>query len=270
MTTSDARSERLNDIRGSASGGHVGAARVVPRVHRSDATPGGEVCDRSHVEPNPGDRRRTHMVVVVPSHALADDEGAIVPARPRLREATDATVIERSWAVPDAFAELFQRHADELYRYLARRHDEETADDLLGETFAVAFQQRRRYDVDRADARPWLYGIATNLGHRHRRAEVRRLRALSRTLSRASDEPIAERLDAKLDAQAARGELAAALAQLSVGQRDVVVLIAWADLDYGEVAEALNVPVGTVRSRLHRARHELRRAIALHLPTAER
>jgi RNA polymerase sigma factor (sigma-70 family) len=210
------------------------------------------------------------MAAVVPSHALADDEGAIVPVRLPVREATDAMVIERSWAAPDAFAELFQRHVDELYRYLARRHDLETADDLLGETFAVAFQHRRRYDMDRTDARPWLYGIATNLGHRHRRAEARRLRALSRTLDSGRDEPIAERLDAKLDAQAARGALAAALARLSVGQRDVVLLIAWADLDYREVAEALNIPVGTVRSRMHRARHELRRAIALHLPTEER
>jgi RNA polymerase sigma factor (sigma-70 family) len=76
------------------------------------------------------------------------------------------------------------------------------------------------------------------------------------------DEPDVDRIAARLTAQAARRELAAALARLSPDQRDVLLLHAWAELDYEQVAEALGVPVGTVRSRLHRARSVLRGALA--------
>jgi RNA polymerase sigma-70 factor, ECF subfamily len=92
----------------------------------------------------------------------------------------DALVVQRSWTDPEAFAELFDRHADEIHRYAAWRVGRDVADDLLAETFAIAFQHRRRYDVGREDA--WLYGIATNLVSRHRRSEARRLRAMSREL----------------------------------------------------------------------------------------
>jgi RNA polymerase sigma factor (sigma-70 family) len=178
---------------------------------------------------------------------------------------SDAVVIERSWQDAEAFGELFERHADELHRYAGRRVGVEVADDLLGETFAIAFQHRVQYDVSRPDARPWLYGIATNLLNRHRRAEARRLRAMSRTVEPAAVDPIAEQVQAKVGAQAARAQLLAALCRLSAQHRDVVLLTAWAELDYEEIAEALGIPLGTVRSRLHRARRELQQAMAVHL-----
>ncbi|MGW5472535.1 RNA polymerase sigma factor, partial [Streptomyces chartreusis] len=87
---------------------------------------------------------------------------------------SDASVIARSRDEPEAFAALFDRHADAVHRYAARRLGGEVADDLVAETFTTAFQQRHRYDPARgagADARPWLFGIATNLVGRHRRAE---------------------------------------------------------------------------------------------------
>src|SRR5437867_2774547 len=81
---------------------------------------------------------------------------------------SDATTIQRSWGEPDAFAVLFNRYADDIHRYAARRLGTEVADDLMAETFVIAFQQRRRYDVSRPQARPWLYGIVTNLVGQHR------------------------------------------------------------------------------------------------------
>ncbi|MFE7271685.1 RNA polymerase sigma factor [Streptomyces sp. NPDC057623] len=187
---------------------------------------------------------------------------------------SDASVIARSRDEPEAFAALFDRHADAVHRYAARRLGGEVADDLVAETFTTAFQQRHRYDPARgagADARPWLFGIATNLVGRHRRAEARRFKAMARVPALADhDEPLAERATDRVVARAVRRELAAALAALPARHRDVLLLVAWGDLSYGEAAQALGIPVGTVRSRLHRARSKLREALGGSDPTALR
>ncbi|MCX5410972.1 RNA polymerase sigma factor [Streptomyces sp. NBC_00059] len=186
---------------------------------------------------------------------------------------SDASVVRRSLEDPDAFAALFDRYADDIHRYAARRLGTEAADDLMAETFVIAFQQRRRYDLARPHARPWLYGIVTNLVGGHRRAEARRLRALSRAESAApgdgggDGEPLADRVAARVSAEGIRSELARALAALPARYRDVLLVVAWGDLDYAEAAEALGVPVGTVRSRLHRARKKLREALGGSDPT---
>ncbi|MFI8529292.1 RNA polymerase sigma factor [Streptomyces aquilus] len=186
---------------------------------------------------------------------------------------SDASVVERSWEEPDAFELLFHRYADDIHRYVSRRLGTETADDLMAETFVVAFQQRRRYDLTRPHARPWLYGIVTNLVGQHRRAEARRLRALARAAATGTadgdgGEALADRVTARVGAERTRAELAGALATLPARYRDVLLVIAWGDLDYAEAAEALGVPVGTVRSRLHRARAGLRAALGGSDPTA--
>lgn len=186
---------------------------------------------------------------------------------------SDASIVRRSLGDPDVFAELFHRYADDIHRYAARRLGTEAADDLMAETFVIAFQQRRGYDLSKPQARPWLYGIVTNLVRGHRRAEARRLRALSRAASAAPDErggdgePLADRVAARVSAEGTRAELAGALAALPARYRDVLLVIAWGDLDYAEAAEALGVPVGTVRSRLHRARKRVRDALGGADPT---
>lgn len=174
----------------------------------------------------------------------------------------DATVIQESWRDPERFAVLFDRHAPFIQRYLARRVGQETADDLLAETFLAAFGKRHGYDPGFPDARPWLYGFATNLIARHKREEVRRYRCLQ-AAGPAPDLPdFAERVLATVTAHSMRARLAGALARLSAGDRDVLLLIAWEQLSYEEVARALAIPVGTVRSRLHRARTQLREPLA--------
>ncbi|MFF6994513.1 RNA polymerase sigma factor [Streptomyces sp. NPDC008313] len=187
---------------------------------------------------------------------------------------SDASVIARSRDEPEAFAALFDRHADAVHRYAARRLGGEVADDLVAETFTTAFQQRHRYDPARGagvDARPWLFGIATNLVGRHRRAEARRFKAMARVPAPADhDEPLADRAADRVVARAVRRELAAALAALPARHRDVLLLVAWADHSYEEAAEALGIPVGTVRSRLHRARGKLRETLGGSNPTALR
>ncbi|MFF8959474.1 RNA polymerase sigma factor [Streptomyces sp. NPDC014894] len=170
----------------------------------------------------------------------------------------DAEVIAQSLAHPDVFALLYDRHASDIHRYAARRLGEGAAEDIMAETFLIAFRGRRRYDTSRLSARPWLYGIAAKLIGGHRRSEERALRAMARS----GEDPLAEAWsDRSDDRLAAQAPLAGALARLSPGDRHVLLLIAWADLGYQETAEALGIPLGTVRSRLNRARRKVREAL---------
>lgn len=174
----------------------------------------------------------------------------------------------RSVQVPELFAELFDRHAAALRRYVARRLGESLADDVVSDAFLTAFRRRRHYDASHPDARPWLYGIAARLILRHRRVEVRLYRALARTGVDEITEPYADRVDDRVAAQQAG--LAAALAELPAADREVLLLVAWADMSYEDVARALGIPVGTVRSRLHRARARTRRSLGGSDPTTAR
>ncbi|MCX4845919.1 RNA polymerase sigma factor [Streptomyces sp. NBC_00893] len=171
----------------------------------------------------------------------------------------DAEVIAQSLEEPEIFAGLYDRHAPDIHRYAARRLGAGAADDITADTFLIAFRTRRRFDRSRHSARPWLYGIAANLIGKHRRSEERGLRALAHT----GQDPVAaswsDRCDDRIAAQA---PLAAALAALSPGDRHVLLLVAWADLGYQEVAQALGIPLGTVRSRLNRARRRVRAALS--------
>ena len=182
----------------------------------------------------------------------------------------DAALIERSWHEPEAFAALYDRHAAPIHRFAGRRLGDQLADDVVGETFLAAFRRRKRYDLRRGDARPWLYGIAANVIGKHRRTEVRMWRALARTGTDPAAEGHADRVDNRVSAVTVQRELAAAMAGLSAGERDVLLLIAWADLSYHEVAVALHIPVGTVRSRLNRARRKTREALGGQDPTSLR
>ena len=168
-----------------------------------------------------------------------------------MRESSDADALRASRSDPRAFVLIFERHFEAVHRYLRRRVPAELADELAAETFVRAFESRGRFRPERADARPWLYGIATNLLRQHFRREERALRAYGRTGVDPCPSPAGE-----LDP--AGPNVARALAELTDGERDVVFLFVWGDLAYDEIAEALGVPLGTVRSRLHRARAKLR------------
>jgi RNA polymerase sigma-70 factor (ECF subfamily) len=175
--------------------------------------------------------------------------------------ADDATVIAQSWHEPEKFAELYDRHAAFIHRYVSRRLGDGMADDVVAETFLAAFRWRRRYDLDQANALPWLYGIAANMIGKHRRAEMRRLRMLARTGAEPAAEGYADRIDSRVSAATVQRDLIKALAGLSAGEREVLLLIACADLTYEETAAALGIPLGTVRSRLNRARKRVREAL---------
>jgi RNA polymerase sigma-70 factor (ECF subfamily) len=165
----------------------------------------------------------------------------------------DAVAISRSVEIPQAFEVIFDRHFDAVHRYLAGRAGRQHADDLTSQTFGVAFERRTRFRLDASDARPWLLGIATKLLANDRRAEQRRLEMVGQLGcdTRQAVGSASSVLDSDRD-------VASALAKLDAAQRDVLLLHAWGQLSYEEIADALGIPVGTVRSKLSRARERLR------------
>lgn len=172
---------------------------------------------------------------------------------------SDGEVFRRARADPSAFVVIYERHADTVRRFAARRVGPEIADDVLSETFLVAFERRGRFETHRDSALPWLLGIVVTLLKRHRRIEARQWLAIEAAGHTLDDDPTPTP-DERLDAQAEIRRLAAAIRRLPSGEREALLLYAWADLGYEGIAEALHVPVGTVRSRLHRARTKLRAA----------
>ena len=185
----------------------------------------------------------------------------IGPDSPGQPADSDAALIGTSCRRPQAFAAIFDRHAEELYRYVVGRVGADAAADLVAEVFVVAFRTRGRYQRDRPDARPWLYGIATRLVARHRRDERRRLRALARVAAPGAVDGFEEHATHRVVAQQLHPRLARALRRLPAEDRDLLLLVAWGDLSYQQAGQALGIPMGTVASRLHRIRRKLRRAL---------
>ena len=173
--------------------------------------------------------------------------------------ASDAEVIAASAAEPQVFGEIFDRHAHTLMRFLVRRVGRQTAEGLVGEVFRIAFERRATFDAARTSARPWLYGIASNLVLKHRRSEARRLQALGRLAGEREQAPTRDDdAGAVLDARAFWPQVAGVIDALPDGERAALLLFVWEDQSYEEIATALEIPVGTVRSRMNRARKRLR------------
>jgi RNA polymerase sigma factor (sigma-70 family) len=160
------------------------------------------------------------------------------------------------------FDQVFEREYALLRGYVYRRLGSSVADEVAAETFAVAYRRWGDLDPSRP-VRPWLYGIAANLLRHHWRKERRMLRAYARSgldpIFGPDEDESVERADAKAQKQA----LAAGLAELRPVDREILLLHAWADLTDAEVAEALSLPVGTVKSRLHRTRERMRNRLAV-------
>ncbi|SDP34682.1 RNA polymerase sigma factor [Lentzea jiangxiensis] len=162
-----------------------------------------------------------------------------------------------------ALLALYETTAERLHRYVARRVGADTAQDVVSEAFLVLWDQRAGQVYEADAVRAWLYGVATNLLRGHVRAEERKLRAWSKEHAARTDEAdIGDRASAAADAEVLAGPLTAWLAELRIEEREVLLLHAWADFTPTEIAVALDVPVATVRTRLHRGRARLRTRLA--------
>jgi len=158
----------------------------------------------------------------------------------------------------DAFGLLFERHGKAIYNYCFRRlGDWAAAEDALSIVFLEAW---RRRDQELADDKvlPWLFGIATNV-LRNRRRSQRRFAAALRRMPKPEAEPdFAGRSDQRVIDEQQMRRVLTRLVQLPQHEQEVFVICAWMGLSYEDAALALAVPVGTVRSRLSRARRHLR------------
>jgi RNA polymerase sigma factor (sigma-70 family) len=166
---------------------------------------------------------------------------------------SDAQLI--GWATAGdggAFAQLIGRYQRPVYAYLARRVDPPVAEDLLAEVWMAAFRGRASFDPRFESARPWLFTIARNVlrahwGQCHHRVGM---------TADVPCDPWPE-VDDRLAAADIAETLRAAVRALPAEQREVLLLVAWEDLTPSEVAIVLDLPPGTVRSHLHRARRAL-------------
>jgi RNA polymerase sigma-70 factor (ECF subfamily) len=158
----------------------------------------------------------------------------------------------------DALGLLFERHAHAIYNYCFRRiGDWAAAEDMLSVVFLEAWRHRDK-ELPPDKVLPWLYGIATNVVRNRRRSE-RRYRGALRRIPRPQDEPRFDDLsDSRLDEERQMRHVLALLSQLPKHEQDVFALCAWSEMSYADAALALGVPIGTVRSRLSRAREHLK------------
>jgi RNA polymerase sigma-70 factor (ECF subfamily) len=174
-------------------------------------------------------------------------------------EQSDAELWSRSRSGdPDAFGLLFERHAAAIYNFCFRRiGDWAVAEDLLSIVFLEAWRRRDK-ELPGDKVLPWLFGIATNVVRNRRRSERRYGGALRRMPKPQPERNFAERCDERVDDEQQMRGVLALLAQLRRHEQDVFVLCGWMGLSYEDAALALGVPLGTVRSRLSRARRRLR------------
>lgn len=170
---------------------------------------------------------------------------------------SDAAVITRSWDDPHAFAEIFDRHHEDIYRFAWTRAGADRADDLAAEVFRIAFEKRHDYDPDYPSAKPWLFGIASRLAKQTHRDTAKRDDARTRMNDR-DRRPHSAEPARHLEERPGTSPAGRAVQQLPERDREPLLLFAWGDLTYEEIARTLGIPVGTVRSRIHRARQQLR------------
>jgi RNA polymerase sigma-70 factor (ECF subfamily) len=172
---------------------------------------------------------------------------------------TDSEIIQRSLQQPAVFAELFDRHARAVNAFATYRIGRHAAEDVLSETFLVAFRRRTDFDTDVESAAPWLLGIASRLIRRHRALEAKHWRSFAASISQQEHSSLGGLDDAmsRVDAEREVRSLKTRIAALAPKDRETLLLYAWQGLTYEEIAVALAVPVGTVRSRLNRVRTRL-------------
>lgn len=180
--------------------------------------------------------------------------------------AEDAATLRASTQDSDRFAAIFDRYYPEIRSYVARRLSAEVADDVAASAFLAAFRKRGGFDPGQGSVRAWLYGFATREVGAHRRTELRRYRMLARLDAQPRPTPAPDGAAEPVTAAELDARLATALARLSTADRDVLLLVALAELSYAEIGQALSIPDGTVASRLNRARRQLRAALGAPQP----
>ena len=159
---------------------------------------------------------------------------------------------------PGALAALFDRHGDRIYNHCFRHlADWAEAEDATSSVFLEVWRHRRRVQLLDGSALPWLYGVATNVCRNASRSRRRYLRAVASVPASGTEPDPAERVTDRLGSQARMRAVLEQVRALPPREREVLALVIWAGLSYEQAAAALDVPLGTIRSRLSRARARL-------------
>lgn len=180
---------------------------------------------------------------------------------------TDAEILRLSLSEPIRFEVIYERHLASVYRYIRRRVGDDVAEDLTAEVFVRAFRDRSRFNAQYLTCLPWVFGIANNLVGDQRRVANQRLRTLERLASEAARKN-SMASDEVYFGTTVSPEIYRAVRKLAAGDRDALLLVAWGELSYDETAQALGIPVGTVRSRIARARKKLQKTIGTDFRTS--
>jgi RNA polymerase sigma factor (sigma-70 family) len=185
---------------------------------------------------------------------------------------SDSEIIRRSAGEPEAFGVIFDRHFEAVVGFCVRRIGVGRGEDVAGDVFRWAFENRRRFDLEHHDARPWLFGVANNLVRQALRSSGRQGLAYGRWLATEMGEGIEveSQVAAAVDAQHDFSAVSAVLDRQPIEEVETLLLFAWEGLTYAEVAEALAIPLGTVRSRIHRVRRHIEEALDTPLVISER
>lgn len=193
----------------------------------------------------------------------ATDEEQPPRAEPTSLASAASDAVVTSVEHPHRFEAVFEQYHRAVYQYLARAVGPDLADEYAGDVFVTAFAARARYDPALGSVRAWLFGIAANIRRTRARSTGRGRRAWKRVGGeREAEDGGFEVLEESLDYGQRLAWVARFLRELSDTDRDVLVLFAWGELTYPEIAQALGIEIGTVRSRLARARGRLRELIA--------
>jgi RNA polymerase sigma factor (sigma-70 family) len=169
-----------------------------------------------------------------------------------------------------AFGEIFERHSAAVYAHCFRRTGQwAVAEDLASVVFLEAWRRRREVRFASGSVLPWLLAVANNATANSQRALRRHQRLLARLPPPGPEPDLADDAASRVDQERAIRPLLAALASLGRAERDVLTLCDWSGLSYAEAAIALGIPIGTVRSRLARARKQLRQAAATTAPDCQ-
>lgn len=191
------------------------------------------------------------------------DNDRPAPTEPESVATTMSEAVVASVEHPHRFEAVFDQYHRTIHEYLARTVGRDHADEYAGDVFVAAFSGRARYDPALGSARAWLFGIATNIRRTRARSHARGQRAWGRVgPERDADDGGFEVVEESLDYGRRLAWVTEFMRELSDTDREVLVLYAWGELSYPEIAQALGVEIGTVRSRLARARGRLRELLA--------
>lgn len=178
---------------------------------------------------------------------------------------SDAAIIRNSITDPNAFEDIFHRHYKTIYNYFSRRVENEVIEELASSVFVKAFEIRKKFDTTKENSLPWLYGISSNILNTSRRTKNRYQVKEKRAFEFYKQDAISYDQNLSIEDKKLNESISVALMNLKKADLEVVLLFIWEQLNYQEIASTLEIPIGTVKSRMNRAKNILENKLSINL-----